>query len=521
MSSRSRSGNPVPKQSPSRPRRPSPSTGQSGTTKPQNVSVVWQAQEGSQQAFLSCPVPEILYHGTRGPGKTDALLFKFAKYVGLGFGSWWRGILFRRTYKQLDEIVTKTNRWYGQLFSNAHFVGGEQMKWKWDTGEELLLRHFDKEGDYWNYHGHEYPFIAWEELTAWPSMACYDIMKACWRSSCPDPNLPRFYVSTSNPYGPGHNAVKAYWIDPVPPGKIFRDPATGNARVHLHGSIYENRALLKADPQYLKELEGIKDQARRAAWLEGNWDITSGGMFDDLWDARIHILPRFAIPTSWRIERSFDWGSSHPFSVGWWARTDGETPVLVDGKQRHFPKDTLIRVAEWYGWNGEPNKGCKMLASEVARGILEREAAMGFAGRVKPGGADSAIYDIVNGRSIADEMSLVGVRFLAAHKGPGSRRNGWEACRVRLGNAISNEEPGLFVFDTCAQFIRTFPSLPRDDKDMDDVDTTAEDHIGDETRYQVTLYMRVAQQTELYHPEHLPAKTTKLAVVFEANRRAN
>ena len=48
------------------------------------------------------------------------------------------------------------------------------------------------------------------------------------------------------------------------------------------------------------------------------------------------------------------------------------------------------------------------------------------------------------------------------------------------------EEPGLFIFNTCRDgFIRTVPTLPRDENKHDDVDTKAEDHTGDETRYYI------------------------------------
>jgi hypothetical protein len=47
------------------------------------------------------------------------------------------------------------------------------------------------------------------------------------------------------------------------------------------------------------------------------------------------------------------------------------------------------------------------------------------------------------------------------------------------------EEPGLFVFDTCRHFIRTLPMLPRSERDPEDVDTNAEDHIADEARYRL------------------------------------
>jgi hypothetical protein len=43
--------------------------------------------------------------------------------------------------------------------------------------------------------------------------------------------------------------------------------------------------------------------------------------------------------------------------------------------------------------------------------------------------------------------------------------------------------PGLQVFTSCPQWIRTVPNLPYDEKKREDVDTDAEDHHYDETRY--------------------------------------
>jgi hypothetical protein len=41
----------------------------------------------------------------------------------------------------------------------------------------------------------------------------------------------------------------------------------------------------------------------------------------------------------------------------------------------------------------------------------------------------------------------------------------------------------LYVFDTCRDFIRTVPVLQHDPNRAEDLDTEAEDHIADETRY--------------------------------------
>ena len=44
----------------------------------------------------------------------------------------------------------------------------------------------------------------------------------------------------------------------------------------------------------------------------------------------------------------------------------------------------------------------------------------------------------------------------------------------------------MIVFsDACEDLIRTLPTLQHDDKDSEDLDTEAEDHAADETRYAV------------------------------------
>ena len=45
--------------------------------------------------------------------------------------------------------------------------------------------------------------------------------------------------------------------------------------------------------------------------------------------------------------------------------------------------------------------------------------------------------------------------------------------------------PMLYFLDACEDTIRTLPTLQHDDHDPEDVDTEAEDHAYDETRYAV------------------------------------
>jgi hypothetical protein len=107
---------------------------------------------------------------------------------------------------------------------------------------------------------------------------------------------------------------------------------------------------------------------------------------------------------------------------------------------------------------------------------------------VRPGAADSSIWDSDRGDSIAKTMEALGVRFIPCNKGAGSRVSGWEVMRdmMKAAHTIPMENPALLVFNTCQQFRRTIPELPRDELRTDDIDTKAEDHIADETRYELT-----------------------------------
>lgn len=482
----------------------------------QGRKIIWSPLAGSQAMAMTAPCHHILYEGSRGPGKTDAQLMFFRSKVGVGYGAHWRGIIFDREYKNLDDLIAKSLRWYPQFRDGARFLQSRaDYKWVWPTGEELFIRQIKRPTDYWKYHGQEFAFIGWNELTKFPTSELYDAMMSCNRSSflplehSPDlnnplPEIPLVVFSTSNPYGPGHGWVKRRFIDPAPPGKIIKttrnvfNPRTQKeeevtkTQVRLFGSYRENRFL---SPEYVAELEGIRDANKRKAWLHGDWNIIAGGALDDLWTEHIHIVPRFQVPASWRIDRSFDWGSSKPFSVGWWCLANGEEARLPDGRIFCPPKGSLIRIAEWYGSNqNETNVGLFMAARTIAKGIAVIESQLvshnWILRPVSAGPADNAIFNEERreeGRvdSIAKDMEAEGIRWERSNKNPGSRKLGLQLIRDRLENALTGEAEALYFMDHCRTAISQLPVLPRDPDDSDDVDTEAEDHCYDEVRYRV------------------------------------
>ena len=461
--------------------------------------VGWAPQEGAQQKFLTCPVFEVLLEGNRGGGKTTCLLMDFAQHVGEGFGAKWRGVLFRQTYPQLKDVIAKTLETFPILFPDAKYNRSDHT-WSWPTGEELLLRYMNRIEDYGEYHGHEYPWIGFEELTYWSDQAIYKRMMSCCRSATPD--IPRKYRATTNPYGKGHTWVRQRFGLPIEAdqqiGRIIHETDTTGAelppRVAIRLQLMENKILLEADPDYVSRIRAsARNPSEAAAWIEGSWDIVAGGMFDDLWVPKVHVVGNFPIdqiPKRWRIDRAYDHGQSAPFSVGWYAVSNGE-PMQWEGKRIGTKPGDLIRFQEWYGWNGTANEGLRMGAKEIAAGILAREREWGILGRVYPGPADTGIFDDYEpGKSVAGDMSATGVNWEHADKGPGSRKQGWEQMRKLMKAAIPGKDgtrdaAGLFVCYRCAQFLRTVPVLPRSEKDPDDGDTDAEDHAADEVRYRI------------------------------------
>lgn len=507
---------------------------------PENSKVIWQPiAETSQELALDSRAHHTLYTGARGPGKTDTQLMKFRRNVGIGYGVFWRGVIFDREYKNLDDLINKSKRWFYAFQDGAKFhAGTSSLKWVWPTGEELLFRVAKNADDYWNYHGQEFPFIGWNELTKYPTGELYDMMMSTNRSSfTPEkdspcrhksyfantgqiawvdekhpeaelhvmPEIPLEVFSTCNPYGSGHNWVKRRFIDPAPYGTVVRtkskvyDPKTKEevevtkTQVALFGSYVENIYLSK---EYVATLSAEKDENRRKAWLLGDWDIVAGGALDDVWNKQTCIKRRFVVPKTWRIDRSFDWGSTHPFSVGWWAESNGEEATIIeaDGTVTKFcpPAGSLVRVFEWYGTKEVgTNKGLKMSAKKVAKGIKDIEIALMANGWIlsQPwsGPADNQIRNVIEDETetIEKKMAAEGISWLESDKSPGSRKNGLELIRGRLEASTDGEDKGLYFMDCCRSAISILPTLPRDSKLLDDVDTDSEDHIYDEVRYRV------------------------------------
>jgi len=403
------------------------------------------------------------------------MLGKFA-IKAAKYGEHCVGVFFRRTREDLKEAIERSQ----QIYALIGAKWSEQKKWwKFPNGARLKFEYLDRDADADNYQGHNYTDVFFEELTHWPDPKPVNKLRATLRSAtC----VPCQFHATGNPGGPGHQWVKARYIDPAPQGwkvlwEDFTNPFTGETvrknRVFIPSRLSENRYL---GGEYVANLYQSGSEQLVRAWLEGDWSVIEGAFFPE-WSNEKHVIAPFALPKDWTRFRSADWGSAAPFSIGWWAIV-GDDHRLDSGVV--LPRGSLVRYREWYGASG-PNAGLKLPAENVAARVRDLEAGDG---PITYGVMDPAAFASDGGPSIAERMQGAGVFFRRADNARVSQRGamgGWDQLRARLRG--DGARPMIYFFSTCTDSIRTIPALQHDQARPEDVDTDGEDHAADEVRY--------------------------------------
>lgn len=467
--------------------------------------VVWSPQPGPQTMLLSCPVFEIFFGGARGGGKSDGMLGDFASHADL-YGQDAIGLCIRRELTQLKELIERSKQIYQKL--GAVYVDSKKM-WTFPNGARLTFAYLEHDADAEAYQGHSYSRIYVEEIGNFPNPAPIFKLMACIRS--PNPNVQCGFRATGNPGGPGHLWVKRRYVDPYPAGlKIlkssFVNPFTKENvsidRVFIPSKITDNKFTNNA--QYIARLHMSGGEKVVRAWLTGDWDFIEGAFFEE-WDPQLHVIPQFIIPSHWTRFISMDWGSSHPFSIGWWAIVPErfDTAVVEVGEANPYvyrndlPRGALVRYREWYGCQVDVdgnslhnNIGLKLSIEELADGIMRRERREPRNGegraRMAYRVAGKDLFKREGGPSLAERMSghPFYQHWIPADNARVSRKGaigGWDMLRQRLKG--EDGVPMIYFFENCVDAIRTLPAMQHDPDNIEDVDTESEDHCPDEIRY--------------------------------------
>ncbi len=425
----------------------------------------WYPFPGPQFEFCSRGEFEVLFGGAAGPGKTDCLIMEATRDVAHPDYS---GILFRRTYPQLQEIVDRCWRWYPK-------IGGQyratEHRWYFPSGAKVTLSHMQHEADMYNHQGKEYHFAGFDELTQFTRGQYLYIFS---RVRGVNPNIPLRVRSTTNPGGIGHAWVKERFVDISPPGQTYIDPNTGLSRAFVPAKVTDNPMLVLNDPGYVKRLEALPEIEKKRL-LYGDWESFTGQVFTEL-SQRIHGCQPFEVPPEWTKLMAFDWGFARPW-VALYAAVDFE--------------NTLYIYREIYGNRPDNiNVGVRQSNDEICAVIKNTEKE-----KIGVRVADPACWsptmrnNKIIGPSFQEDAARFGLFFLKADN---DRIRGKQQVHQRLQletdtdpitGEVKKEWPRIVIFNSCTNWWRTMMELRESAKDPEDVDTDQEDHLYDCTRY--------------------------------------
>ncbi len=245
-----------------------------------------------QREFFLARERFVAYGGARGGGKSWAVRKK-AALLALRYGGI-RILILRRTFPELRENHILPLR--AELLGVADYKESEKS-FRFPNGSRLKFGYCATESDVLQYQGQEYDVIFIDEATQFTEFQ-FSTLTACLRGANDFPK--RMYL-TCNPGGVGHGWVKRLFVE-----RNYRGNERASDYRFIRAQVYDNRALLESDPGYLRMLENLPEDLRRA-WLLGDWEVFAGQYFK-MWDPAVHLLDPFPIPARWRRYLSLDYG---------------------------------------------------------------------------------------------------------------------------------------------------------------------------------------------------------------------
>lgn len=412
--------------------------------------------------------------GGRGGGKSYALALLAMRHVEM-YGNQARILYLRKTYKGMADFELITRELFGMIYGTAARYNQGEHVWKFPNGAYMELGQLETQADYAKYQGRSFTLLIVDEAGQYPTPDLLDIMRSNLRGPA---DMPVRVIVAANPGGPGHHWLARRYVFQAAPWTPFHETKSKRQWIYCPSTYTGNRFIDRE--QYRDQLESAcpDDPELLRAWLEGDWAVNRGAYFASVLDeGRNAVATWTEIPEDWEVYLTHDFGSSAPSATYICAVSPGgEGP---DGK--FYPRNSIVLVDELATNRREnPDIGLGWTVPVLAEEIIK----MCDEWDVKPQGvADDAIFAKTGSAygSIADEFRKAGVNFRPAKKA--DRITGWNVMRRLLADAGKPDRPGLYIARHCTYFWDTVPYLARDQKRVEDMDTTGPDHAADAVRY--------------------------------------
>ena len=401
--------------------------------------------------------------GAAGGGKTDVLLV-----LAILTCIQWAGAqvaFFRRTFPELSgpggailrslEILSGTGQ--------ARYTDSNH-RWTFANGSILQFCHCQREKDVHQYQSQQFDLLIFDEATHFTE---YQVRYLMTRNRVTVPGPVALCVMGTNPGNVGHLWFRDWFVDlgtHGEPHNYTTDSGAKERHLFIPARLEDNPILELRDPNYRPTLEALPEDERRAL-LYGDWDVFAGQVFKE-WRRDLHVVEPFQIPPEAIRVTATDWGYAAPWCALWIARCklDG------DGFSPEFERRIVYREAYQAGLT-DPEQ-----AEKIQQMTDEGEWINGYP-------ADPSMWTkrTVGKRAIstADVYKALGIRL---SKGDNDRLGGKRRVHEALA-LLPDGKPGLLVFSTCRNLIRTLPALPYHEVKIEDVDDAAEDHAYDALRY--------------------------------------
>ena len=416
--------------------------------------VIFKPNKGPQTQFLAASEREVFYGGARGGGKSYAMLVDPLRYCSKAQH---RALLIRRTMPELRDLIQKSQLLYSKAFPGAKWREQEK-EWRFPSGAKIEFGYAENMTDVLRYQGQSYTWIGIDELPQYPSPDIYNFLRSSLRSV--DPEIPVYLRATGNPGNIGSQWVREMFVEPAEPNSAFDvgiDTPKGTkyiTRRFIPAKLQDNPYLMQTDDYYI--MLASLPEVQRKQFLDGDWDAYEDSAFPEF-NKITHVVEPFEIPRGWYKFRAADWGYSSPACVLWFA-VDYDNNIWI--------------YRELYTK--------KVTADYFARQVLTLEKGEYIHYGVLDASTWAKRGDV--GPSIAETMIQQGCRWRPSDRSPKSRINGKLEVHKRL-RVNDDKIPGIRIFKTCKNLIRTLGILPTDDNNPEDVDTNAEDHAYDALRY--------------------------------------